>query len=149
LVPRHGRPAVRSCFGLWGRSCRRVCSRGLPTPRHDAALLLVSKGLHSVVVRLLAASLGAWYCLTISGAVRNNVEERRSRQRQPVKTWPATDRSGVSSMAVSSRCSTKSQDSADNFFDHLARWRQFVQGGSNVMTSNLGGGLRLDSVSTF
>jgi hypothetical protein len=52
-------------------------------------------------------------------------------------------------MAGSSRCSTTSPDGAGGIFDPLARWRRFGQGGSNVMTSNLGGGLQLDSVSRW
>jgi hypothetical protein len=112
---------------------------------HDtnAALLLVIGGLHSVVARPLAASLGAWYFLAISGAVWDIVEGRRSRQRQPGRTWPAVDCGGASSMAGSSRCGTTSQDSAGDIFDPLARWRWFGQGGSSVRTSNHGGGLQL------
>jgi hypothetical protein len=119
-------------------------SRGLPTPRHDAALLLVIGGLHSAVARSLAASLGAWYCLTIFGAVRDIIEGRRSRQRQPVRTWPAAD-GGASSMA--GRYGTTPQDGAGDIFDPLARWRRVGQGGSNVKTSNYGGGMQLVLVS--
>jgi hypothetical protein len=50
-------------------------------------------------------------------------------------------------MAGSSRCGTTSQDGAGDIFDPLARWRRFGQGGSNVRTSNHGGGLRLVLVS--
>jgi hypothetical protein len=50
-------------------------------------------------------------------------------------------------MAESSWCNTMSQDGADDIFDPLARWRRFGQGGNNIITTNHGGGLRLDSIS--
>jgi hypothetical protein len=103
-------------------------------------------GLHSASGRLLAASLGAWYCLAISSEVRDSVVGRRLRHRKPVKTWPAADRGGASSTADSFRCGTASQDGAGYFFDLLLHWRQLVVGGSNTLTSFLGGGLRLVAV---
>jgi hypothetical protein len=52
-----------ACFvvALVGRdkAVVRYASRGLPTPRHDATLLLGIQGLHSAIARLFAASLGA------------------------------------------------------------------------------------------
>jgi hypothetical protein len=55
-------------------------SRGSLPHGTAAALLLVIGGLHSAVAHLLAASLGAWYCLAISGAVWDIVKGRRPRQ---------------------------------------------------------------------
>jgi hypothetical protein len=75
-------------------------------------------------VCLLAAFHIVWCCLAISSAVRDSVEERRLRQRQPVRTCPAVDRGGAFSMAELPRCGTSSEDSAGDFFGLLARWRR-------------------------
>jgi hypothetical protein len=96
-------------------------SWGFANPLHDATLLVAVGGPHSVVGRLLATSLGALYCLAISSAVRDNVVGRRLRHRQSVKTWPATDRSGVFDMAGNSQSGTSSQDGAGDIFNPLAR----------------------------
>jgi hypothetical protein len=94
---------------------------GLPTHRHGTTFLLAIGGPHSAVGRLLAASLGAWYCLAISSAVRDNVEGQRLGYWQSVKTWAAANHDGVFSMAGSSRCGTSSQDGAGHIFNLLAR----------------------------
>jgi hypothetical protein len=94
---------------------------GLPTHRHGTTLLLPIGGPHSAVGRLLAASLGTWYCLEISNVVRDNVEGQRLRHWQSVRTWAATDHDGVFSMAGSSWCGTSSQDGAGHIFNPLAR----------------------------
>jgi hypothetical protein len=103
-------------------------------------------GLHSATSRLLAASLGAWYYLAISSGVRDNVVVRRLWHWKLVKTWPAADRGGASSTVESFRCGIASQDDTGDFFDSLLRWWRLVLGGSNALTSFLGGGLRLVAV---
>jgi hypothetical protein len=49
-------------------------------------------------------------------------------------------------MADSFRCGTTSQDGAGDFFDLLLRWQRLVVGGSNTLTSFLGGGLLLVAI---
>jgi hypothetical protein len=80
----------------------------------------VAGGLHSVVVRLLAAFRSVWCYSATSSAVWDNVEGQRLHQRQPVRTWPAADHDGVFSTAEHSRCGTMSEDGAGDIFGLLS-----------------------------